>query len=91
MADLEMVERVARALYENHPSDGGWGAILWDEYPTEFRASVYSAARAAIEAMREPTEAMVEAVSAGTGPATHLARKSIYVAMITTALGGDQQ
>jgi molecular chaperone DnaK (HSP70) len=60
----EMIERVARALAENER-----GADLWDEISNdsdidyigknEFR----DLARAAIEAMREPTEGMVEAAN----------------------------
>ncbi len=44
----EMIERVAKALVEAWPSWGTWG----DE-------EARKGARAAIEAMREPTEAMV--------------------------------
>lgn len=43
----EMVERVARVLSERHSVDLAMGAIVWEDM-----------ARAAIEAMREPTEAM---------------------------------
>jgi len=82
----EIVERVARAIYEFSPSEGIWGSVLWDEYPEAMKGPVYGLARAAIAALREPTEAMIEAVSEGTGPATHLARKSIYIGMIDEAL-----
>jgi len=51
-----MIERVARAIYEGR---NGIGAVAWahrqDGYKTPYRID----ARAAIEAMREPTEAMV--------------------------------
>jgi len=70
----EMVERVARAL-------SGWlhGSPSWE--------SCFPMARAAIEAMREPTEAMVWA-----GRADHLTvdgeewSKPIWQAMIDAAL-----
>jgi hypothetical protein len=57
----ELVDRVAEAIYDSHPQ---WGA-LWGKTPEiqkEYRAS----ARAAISAMREPTDAMVEVAFDGT-------------------------
>lgn len=65
-----MIERVAAALWFDHVDQHGYpnGLPTWDELttcPELDRAGVAetfrSYARAAIEAMREPTEAMVEA------------------------------
>jgi hypothetical protein len=68
MAESEMVERVARAIYETWAADGNSEAT-WDEllrmqkldgYPTAktMYALAFKEARAAIEAMRKPTGAM---------------------------------
>ena len=64
-AKSEMVERVARALFETEWSPPGTEKIraVWEkEWP---RSCEYwlNSARAAIAAMREPTEAMTEAAS----------------------------
>jgi len=50
MAENEMIERVAQAILAKVPLGYGMTIAESDEY-----------ARAAIEAMREPTEAMVDA------------------------------
>ena len=52
----EVVERVAAALWGI--SGGDEDAWAWDECPEEQRAGYRIHARAAIEAMREPTESM---------------------------------
>jgi hypothetical protein len=74
MSEDSMIERVARAL-----SEAG-AASDWDH--------AAAAARAAIEAMREPTEAMVDAASAAAQKPTgwHMVYRNIYRAMIDTAL-----
>lgn len=59
MGENEMVERVAKALYEATPfkeTEGGY-----DAQSDLYRRSCRLLARAAIEAMREPTDAMVDA------------------------------
>jgi hypothetical protein len=48
-----MIERVARAICENQK-----GARDWDRIPKERKRDHIETARAAIEAMREPTEAV---------------------------------
>ena len=53
----EMVERVARAVYEVAPI----GVRLWEDAPGATRDHWCRVARAAIAAMREPTEKMVMA------------------------------
>lgn len=81
----DIVERVARAIYEARNGDGQpyMGIILnWPEYLAQ--------ARAAIAAMREPTEEMQAA------GAEHVRQVSggmagIYRAMIDAALGGRDE
>ena len=65
-----MIERVARALVANFNmsefyDDGGISRIKkpWDELSPDAKAYALEQARAAIEAMREPTEEMLDAVS----------------------------
>jgi hypothetical protein len=85
----EMVERVARAIAAD------WG-LNW-EAPSLDRDAVMSAARAAIEAMRDPTNRMVGAswnavIVDGDAPKGALSRKNIcrarWQAMIDAALEG---
>jgi len=88
----EMIERVAEAIWDARIERGGPGRTLmpWPLYPEAdwCRAT----ARAAIEAMREPTEKMLEAgdlpgwddyVTAGLS-------KEIWQAMIDAALNPTQ-
>jgi hypothetical protein len=74
----EAVERVARTISDAMSCDDA-AALYWgyDEYPERFR----EVARAAIAAMREPTEAMLEA-----GPADPYMDKDVWARMIDAAL-----
>lgn len=54
---MDMVERVARAIWGN----GALGGTPWDMAPPEHRHVAIEEARRAIAAMREPTEAMIRA------------------------------
>jgi hypothetical protein len=59
----EMVDRVARAIFEANAGKW-WHGISWEEYAPEYssnRESYEREARAAIEAMRVPTAEMIEA------------------------------
>jgi hypothetical protein len=59
----EMIERVARAIYETWAQRTGLGES-WDEIVRlnhSFVGLAHAEARAAIEAMREPTAAMIDA------------------------------
>jgi hypothetical protein len=54
----EMIDRVAKAMWETYPQ-----AVLrepWEDMSVEQRSEVISEARAAIEAMKEPTLSMRE-------------------------------
>ena len=54
----EIIERVARAIYEGR---NGPGCRAWGSQPASHQEPYLKDARAAIEAMREPTEAMLDA------------------------------
>jgi hypothetical protein len=72
----QMVERVAKAIGDHFYAD-----VRPDTTP-ELWASCLDAARAAIEAMREPTAEMVAAVGSDYGAAL----EATYQAMIDAAL-----
>ena len=55
MSDIPMIERVAKAMHEKALSDG-WDGPPWEDYTQERREQALGLARAAIEAMREPSE-----------------------------------
>lgn len=55
----EMVERVAKAQWDLDRASGGRPA--WGDADHEHRSAAMELARAAIEAMREPTEGMIDA------------------------------
>lgn len=84
MAESEMIERVARAIYL---ARNGQGARPWSLLTKAHRTPYLGDARAAIEAMREPTEGMLDkgAVAEGDG---NLAQQAlnIWAAMIDAAL-----
>lgn len=84
----EMVERVAKALFQwQHGHD------RWDEAEPDVREDACEAARAAIEAMREPTEAMCDAADALDRVEAGVLRTEVpfdaWIAMIDEALKGD--
>jgi hypothetical protein len=91
MSEMGMVERVARALYairmETADGAGLHEPYVWETDNNAYREHCLREARAAIEAMREPTEAMVEAgVSAETGKTLGDRVSNCYAAMIDAAL-----
>lgn len=58
-----MVERVARAMYERQWLAGSLASTIpdWARMPPDFQEQWLRSARAAIEAMKTPTEAMTKA------------------------------
>lgn len=79
---MTMIERVARAMFNATPfKDAG----AWDDQSDTYRRMCRLLARAAIEAMREPTAGMVkaarEAIPAGRGLASAYARDAIIAAI----------
>lgn len=63
----EIIERVARAIYDDEFGEGAWVDLLASAKvhkltrPTATERKYHQRARAAIEALREPTDAMVDA------------------------------
>lgn len=55
----EMVERAARAICKKRFCNGGIDDNGWDDCSAALKADYMSEARAAIEAIREPTKKMV--------------------------------
>ncbi len=82
----EMVERVAKAIVDFMVKENG-ETTKWEDAPDEARAEMCRMARDAIEAMREPTDAMLERAKHTDikGPVKQ-ADKMIYQAMIDEAL-----
>jgi hypothetical protein len=79
----EMVERVARALHEAHKP---WCDYTYDfEHPMASREVYEALARAAIAAMREPTEGMIEARSVP-GVLERSDIRLVWMAMVDAAL-----
>jgi len=75
----DMVERVARTIYESHNF-----VESWDSLKDVWRPAWLEQAHAAIAAMRDPTEEMLEAPDDGdTNPRM---RRYIWRAMIDEAL-----
>lgn len=62
-----MIERVARAIYEKR---NGQGCRPWSIQTNSHKRAYLDDARAAIEAMREPTPKMVHVVAANWGRRT---------------------
>ena len=99
----EMVERVAKALWvaqytKNYDEREEGTADLWQspDMPERYRREYLVLARAAIEAMREPTEAMLSRVEPALDalyngvkeePGYETGGKFVYRAMIDAALG----
>lgn len=75
----EMIERAAKAAFEVSKS---YSRLGWMECSEQFQETKRREARAMIEALREPTEAMVEA-SYDVGP---LSSKIAWQAMIDSIL-----
>lgn len=57
----EMIERVARAMHDLCQAQTPTQGATWENSYPEARDQLRQLARAAVEAMREPTEAMKEA------------------------------
>jgi hypothetical protein len=74
-----MIERAARAIYEKR---NGAGCKPWGIQPKSHKAPYLDDARAAISAMMEPSERMIEARFNAVGKGG----KAEWEAMITAAL-----
>lgn len=81
---MTKIEEVARAIYEKR---NGHGCKAWGHQPNSHKAPYLSDARAAIETMRTPTEAMVDAyVRDGHGKTIGEVAQNGWFAMIDAAL-----
>lgn len=78
---MEMVERVARALVRN-----GTGELVFESWDAEMQSVFLRQARAAIEAMREPTDAQLAAFTRSCDTQGQCLVKYGYTAMIDAAL-----
>jgi hypothetical protein len=76
---MTMIERVARAIQ----AEAGWDNI---DVGDRLRADYLAFARAAIEAMREPTEAMIKEGAYGSGEDSAGVACGAWKAMIDIAL-----
>lgn len=85
---LATLEAAARAIYDADPQLGPNGPVPWDQQHTPLRAVCIAQARAAIEAIRTPSQAMIRAGGAEgyayPGGATDFA--AVWTAMIDTLL-----
>jgi hypothetical protein len=91
-----MVERVARAIFDASMISAG-RTVLWDDdWPAEHtRNEARQCARAAIEAMKEPNTAMIDAgdLSVDFDPdsgSSECNTKNIWQAMISAALADKE-
>jgi hypothetical protein len=84
-----MIERVARAMAIKDKGDDMWGVMSedGDGYGYVGKNEYRAMARAAIEAMREPTEGMVEAARLERD-LTYTTTRCIFRDMIDEALKG---
>lgn len=85
----ELIERVARSLYETETGRSDWGEETeW----MDGRQRTYwcDMARAAILAMKPPTEAMVERAQNHLSGHSHGTISYVYTAMIDVALLEDR-
>lgn len=83
--DDSMVERVARALVESFNTSKNYPPPIvrrpWEQLPPSGRAYAYDQARAAIAAMREPTQKMLAA-----GFHDDESNRDFWISMIDAAL-----
>lgn len=86
MAEQSMVERVAKALFESAVDDRQWAnADIYAYKDTSLRELYLAKARAAIDAMREPTAEMIGAMEDSYQP------DEVWRAMIDAALAPRKQ
>lgn len=96
---MTLIERVARAMFhaecEPHKAVTGYGDTFgWDDAMPAVRDRLMASARAAIGAMREPTDLMIKAAEDGDDqgssiygdPFTPLPHDEAWKAMIDAAL-----
>ena len=85
----EMTDRVAKAIYECEPHINAGEPIAWDDLQGPLRRVALIAARAAIEAMREPTPEMRLAVQCREENYLDPGQVDEWAVMIDAALKGE--
>ena len=80
---MDMVEKVARAMAERNNDYDEEGRLQWPAYVDD--------ARAAIAAMREPTDAMVDAGWQTSDDVVWMALKEAWPAMVDAALTSSEK
>lgn len=85
---MSMIERVARAIWNIRREEEDRCDMALEEVGRDH--SVWAEARAAIEAMREPTDLMGGALPSDYRPGSHSATQ-IWRAMIDAALKGEAE
>lgn len=84
---MDMIERVAKAIYEARRGGGSWEVLLQQRSAATEAERWQLAARAAIEAMREPTEEQYHALCATNKMWAQLDSKTVWQTYIDAALG----
>ena len=90
----EMVERVARAIFDARPhhnprKDGSLRVPEWGVQSDQTKAAFRRDARAAIEAMREPTEAQLVVANDLLHDHPHETSMNVYRVMIDAVLASE--
>lgn len=83
----DMVEPVARAIYEGR---NGKGCTVWAHLPKSYQEPYLKDAIAAIKAIREPTKIMIDAVREIGGPQAAAYAIAAWPTMIDAALGENK-
>lgn len=79
------IERAARAIHNFRQSRGFGGLATWESEPHEIHTLHLDTARAVLEALREPSDFMLDA--GGNYVETRLDTRENWQAMIDAALG----
>ena len=86
---MSMIEKVARALAREYISHHGEESAATDDYIEGNWPLFAREARAAIEAMREPTDGMLQAGAKGSGEDSLGVAEGAWQAMIQAALSEE--
>jgi len=84
---MSKIERVAKAMYERMEGQRSNIVAKWEDMHLPVRMHFMDGARAAIEAMREPTREMLVAGAKGSGEDSETVALGAWEAMIEVAIG----
>lgn len=79
---MNMVEKVARSIC----MDDFDGEDVWKDLTSRHHSAYMENARAAIKAMRDPTEKMVDAIIEAEGECWHVGESSLVIKIYTDAI-----